>query len=1073
MSQKTTNRRLKISSIIRFKWDQLRTYAGRPYHKMLLFFILTLLFIPLKTHAATVIIDENLPRISLGHELLLFEEQDNQQRTIDEIINQDNTLSFFSPKKKIPSFVGKSYPIWGKITLLNSSNKPLDRRLVLAQTSLHHLSFFSPEAETGRYVEKRSDASKLLRDVDQRHRHFVYNITLPPQQVMTYYVRIQSPNIKLYLYLYEPDYFADQTLLGTIIHGTLFGFVLAVIAYQLALFFMARDPSYWSLLLFAMTGLLHQFWKLGYHNMLLEEYSGIFSLSWGVIQSLTSSSVVYFSRVFLTTKTHFPRLDTALKFFQYAALATAVLSLIDYISAMRVLQVIVPLGVLVIFWVAIRAVMLGMDHSRHYLAGWIPILVTGFYSAMVGSGIMSVQSWDHLMVPLGVTLALFLFAFAVANRIGHERMEHNALREERSRLTGILEASPVAVLVVNPVNDLITLANRRASDLLHWQQEPLTDAPIAQFFENSDDQEALFDMARQGQLIQDHDLILQTSQTSLFHGLVSVVPTTLGKQAHFIVWIYDISQRKKAEEQLLIAKREADRANRAKSDFLAMISHEVRTPMNGILGMVQLLLRSTLNLQQRHQMEILYSSSQNLLTLLNDLLDLSRIEAGKLKLNTAPFSPSHMVDRVISLEMSRADRKGLKLSVHIDPDIPDWLLGDEDRLRQVLLNLVSNAIKFTEQGEVKILLSYEAKDLARGQFIAKVQDTGIGIPESFQKHLFDSFAQHDMSSQRTREGAGLGLSICLKLMAAMNGQIFFESTEGKGSLFWFTLPLSLTQAPTEIQQTQKHTPIPQPLRILVAEDMYANQQVILGMLEAGKHQVTLTSNGKEALETLQEEDFDLILMDLRMPVMDGISTTQAIRVLKDQHKAAIPIVAMTANLMEDVITKCLDAGMSHVLGKPIDLQLLDDILLAASTQQGASPITQASHITATDNPVDFQLFESITQRAAGTESQDIIQLCQQALDSSFSIFKQSLTEQHWPSAKDEIHKIKGVAGLYGFSIVLMAAETLNTYLHTHERPRIDTDEFTEMMKNLQVAMEITQSTLTDMRKKSSERVSSV
>jgi CheY-like chemotaxis protein/anti-sigma regulatory factor (Ser/Thr protein kinase) len=338
--------------------------------------------------------------------------------------------------------------------------------------------------------------------------------------------------------------------------------------------------------------------------------------------------------------------------------------------------------------------------------------------------------------------------------------------------------------------------------------------------------------------------------------------------------------------------------------------------MNGIIGFTTLLLESDVTAQQRHQLILLRESGTALLAIINDILDYSKIEAGKLDLEAIPLSVAALVDGALSIVRAEAAAKGLALEAVLAPDLPGWVRGDPVRLRQILLNLLTNAIKFTEAGSVRIQVAID--DGASLRF--SVTDTGIGIPDDRQAQLFQDFYQVDRSTTRRYGGTGLGLAIVKRLAAAMGGTIGVESVVGQGSTFWFTAELPIVEMATATAAPADRPSIA-PRRILVAEDVPANQMIVRGLLEIDGHAVTVAANGVEAVAAMRAGDFDLVLMDMQMPVMDGIDAALAIRRL-DTDAAEIPIVAVTANAMAEDIDRCRAVGMNDHLAKPIELEAL-------------------------------------------------------------------------------------------------------------------------------------------------------
>ena len=524
--------------------------------------------------------------------------------------------------------------------------------------------------------------------------------------------------------------------------------------------------------------------------------------------------------------------------------------------------------------------------------------------------------------------------------VTERKLAERSLEERTVFLNSLIENSPVGIVAID-LDDLVQMCNPAFEKLFRYNERDILGKPLAALLMHPDLREEIRsnrDRLRNGETTHIVSRRCRADGTLVDVEAYSVPLKTDGKQTGAVLLYEDITERKQAEKALLHAKEAAEGASRAKSEFLANMSHEIRTPMNGIIGMTELALDTHLTSEQQEYLGVVKSSAEALMTLINDILDFSKIQAGKLEIERFDFSFTQTLGETLKVLALRAHQKGLELAWRLAPGVPDRLKGDPHRLRQVVTNLVGNAVKFTERGEVVVEVEKHGEDADGALLHFRVRDTGIGIPREKQRMIFEAFTQADSSSTRLYGGTGLGLAITSRLVGLMGGRIWVESEPGRGSTFHFTAHFGRGERQTEkavlVDPEMLHN-----VPVLIVDDNKTNRTILTEILSAWGMKPESAEGGKAAIKALRrahqlKRPFRLVVTDMQMPEMDGCMLSERIRL--DPATASIPILVMSSTGQHGETRRCAHLTLSAYLTKPVQpSELLDAILAAVSTAHAA------------------------------------------------------------------------------------------------------------------------------------------
>jgi PAS domain S-box-containing protein len=625
------------------------------------------------------------------------------------------------------------------------------------------------------------------------------------------------------------------------------------------------------------------------------------------------------------------------------------------------------------------------------------------------------------------------------------------LKESNKQFFKVFDKNPVSMVLSNIETEKIEYVNETFLETFGFTREEVIGKTGFELnvFSAEEREKNLAVMKKDGTVKSSQGIAFKKSGEQLWV-LTSMETVEFNEGSFILSSIFDINQRKKMEEEIILAKEKAEQAVIAKNSFLANMSHEIRTPMNAIIGYTDLLMQSNLDEEQAEHVSYVKTAGTNLLYIINDILDFSKIESGKIALESAPFNLKQMLKSVYNLLNVRATEKKLDYNFFLDASLPEYVLGDSVRLGQILVNLIGNAIKFTNKGLVTV--SVKKVDENKSSYTLKfsVQDTGIGIPASKIDAIFERFTQANTETTRKFGGTGLGLSIAKNLVELQGGEMHLTSELSKGSEFWFEL--SYKKVDTLTIEPLKKSFIPKKLlnniKILLCEDNVLNQKLAKKVITKFGFDVEIAENGKVGIEKLQKEKYDIVLMDLQMPEMDGY---QAVLSIRNELNLQVPIIAMTAHSLVGEKEKCLEIGMNDYIGKPFSQEELYAKLCANLPQQQRdyeTVVKENEKEVQARNPHQINL-ESLKEFSGGSKEfeKELIELFMEQVPIEIAELEKAFTEENTFQIKSISHKLKS-------SMAVMGLFSLNAYLSFIEDNALISENRNESLRKLETVKKI-------------------
>jgi PAS domain S-box-containing protein len=625
------------------------------------------------------------------------------------------------------------------------------------------------------------------------------------------------------------------------------------------------------------------------------------------------------------------------------------------------------------------------------------------------------------------------------------------LKESNKRFFKVFDKNPVSMVLSNIGTGKIEYVNEAFQDTFGFAKEEVIGKTASELgMLSAEEREKSISLLREQGSVKSLQGIVYRKDRKQIWVITSLEIVEINESSFILASILDIDQQKKIEEEMMLAKEKAEQAVVAKNSFLANMSHEIRTPMNAIIGYTELLGQSDLDEEQAEHVSYVKIAGTNLLHIINDILDFSKIESGKIALESAPFNLKQMLKGIYNLLNVRTVEKKLDYNFFLDASLPEYVLGDSVRLNQILVNLIGNAIKFTVKGHVTVSVKKISEDSNSYKLKFTVQDTGIGIPASKIDAIFERFTQANTETTRKFGGTGLGLSIAKSLVELQGGEMHLTSELGKGSEFWFEL--SYKKVDTMTIEPLKKRFIPKKLlnniKILLCEDNVLNQKLAKKVIAKFGFEVEIAENGKIGIEKLQKEKFDIVLMDLQMPEMDGYQTVLSIR---NELRLQVPIIAMTAHSLVGEKEKCLEIGMNDYIGKPFSQEELYAKLCANLPEQQhnyETPIKENGKEASALNPHQINL-ESLKEFSGGSKEfeKELIELFMAQVPREIEELEKAFVEEDTFQIKSVSHKLKS-------SMAVMGLYSLNEHLSFIEDNASITDNKNESSKKLEIVKKI-------------------